>query len=242
MRLRPGLTRRAALQLGGAAVAASALPPWAWAAGKTGLHGLSIFGDLKYPADFKQFDDVNGAAPKGGRMNFQPPNWAYNQSPQTFNTLNSFVLKGDSPPRMEMTFDTLMTRASDEPDAIYGLVAESVDVSDDLSTYTFHLRPDARFNDGTPLTADDVAFSLMLIKEQGHPNISEPMQPMVKAEALDRVMMAEQYVIPSYTYLPDRIAYWDRFGHPDPYPRFTEGFPTVWWWDAAKAAKTGGGN
>ena len=60
-------------------------------------------------------------------------------------------------------------------------------------------------------------------------------------KALDRVMMAEQYVIPSYAYLPDRIAYWDRFGHPDPYPKFTEGFPTVWWWDAAKAAKTGGG-
>jgi microcin C transport system substrate-binding protein len=59
--------------------------------------------------------------------------------------------------------------------------------------------------------------------------------------ALDRVMMAEQYVIPSYTYLPDRIAYWDRFGHPDPYPKFDIGFPTVWWWDAAKAAKTGGG-
>jgi microcin C transport system substrate-binding protein len=57
--------------------------------------------------------------------------------------------------------------------------------------------------------------------------------------ALDRVMMAEQYVIPSYTILADRIAYWDRFGHPDPYPRFTIGFPTVWWWDADKAAKIG---
>jgi microcin C transport system substrate-binding protein len=60
--------------------------------------------------------------------------------------------------------------------------------------------------------------------------------------ALDRVLMANQYVIPSYTYLPDRIAYWDRFGHPDPYPRFTEGFPTVWWWDKDKAAKVGGAN
>ena len=59
--------------------------------------------------------------------------------------------------------------------------------------------------------------------------------------ALDRVLMANQYVIPSYTYLPDRIAYWDRFGHPDPYPRFTVGFPTVWWWDKDKAAKVGGG-
>jgi microcin C transport system substrate-binding protein len=59
--------------------------------------------------------------------------------------------------------------------------------------------------------------------------------------ALDRVLMANQYAIPSYTYLPDRIAYWDRFGHPDPYPRFTVGFPTVWWWDKDKAAKVGGG-
>jgi microcin C transport system substrate-binding protein len=60
-------------------------------------------------------------------------------------------------------------------------------------------------------------------------------------KALDRVMMAQQYVIPSYTILADRIAYWDRFGHPDPYPRFTIGFPTVWWWDAEKAAKIGSG-
>ncbi|MCR4281594.1 MAG: extracellular solute-binding protein [Bauldia sp.] len=59
-------------------------------------------------------------------------------------------------------------------------------------------------------------------------------------KALDRVMMADQYVIPSYTILPDRIAYWDRFGHPDPYPKFSIGFPTVWWWDAEKAAKIGG--
>jgi microcin C transport system substrate-binding protein len=60
--------------------------------------------------------------------------------------------------------------------------------------------------------------------------------------ALDRVMMAQQFVIPSYTILADRIAYWDRFGHPD-YDkiRFTIGFPTVWWWDAEKAAATGGG-
>jgi microcin C transport system substrate-binding protein len=59
-------------------------------------------------------------------------------------------------------------------------------------------------------------------------------------KALDRVLMAHQFVIPSYTILADRIAYWDRFGHPDPYPRFSVGFPTVWWWDEAKAAAVGG--
>ncbi len=165
-----------------------ALPPWAWAAGKTGLHGLSIFGDLKYPADFQHFDYINPDAPKGGRMNFQPPYRYFNQSFSTFNTLNSFVLKGDAPPRMEMTFDTLMASAADEPDALYGLVAESVDVSDDLSTYTFHLRREARFNDGTPLTADDVAFSFMLLKEKGHPIIAEPLIPMVSVEAVDETV------------------------------------------------------
>ncbi|HVY19517.1 MAG TPA: extracellular solute-binding protein [Bauldia sp.] len=182
----PMLTRRAALTLGAATVAASAVRvPWAWAAGKTGLHGLSIFGDLKYASDFRQFDYVDAKAPKGGRMNFQVPNWILNQNPQTFNTLNSFVLKGDAPPRTELLFDTLMARAYDEADAVYGLVAETVDVSDDLSTYTFHLRPEAKFNDGTPLTAEDVAFSLNLLKEKGHPQLAEPLQPMTKAEASD---------------------------------------------------------
>jgi microcin C transport system substrate-binding protein len=180
-----GLTRRAALQLGAAAAAIAASPPWAWAAGKTGLHGLSIFGDLKYPPVFKQFEYVRADALKGGRMNFQVPNWQLNQNPQTYNTLNGFVLKGDAPPRIELIFDTLMVRAYDEPDAVYGLVAETVDVSDDLSTYTFHLHPQAKFHDGTPLTAEDVAFSINLIKEKGHPSISEPLRPVTKAEATD---------------------------------------------------------
>ena len=113
-----GFTRRAALKLAGAA------PLWPSPrgacgggagqshplAGKTGLHGLSVFGELKYPKDFKQLDYVDATAPKGGRMNFQPPNWVYNQSTQTFNTLNTFVLKGDAPPRIELIFDTLMAR------------------------------------------------------------------------------------------------------------------------------------
>lgn len=60
-------------------------------------------------------------------------------------------------------------------------------------------------------------------------------------KALDRVLLANQYVIPSYTIEADRIAYWDRFGHPEPLPRFSIGFPTVWWWDADKAATVGGG-
>ena len=182
---RQGLTRRDAIRLAGAGALSAAMTPWAWAAGKAGLHGLSVFGDLKYGPDFTHFDYLNPDAPKGGRMVFQPPYWYFNQNVQTFNTLNSFVLRGDAPPRMELCFDSLMVSASDEPDAMYGLVAATVDVSEDGNAYSFHLRPEARFHDGTPLTAEDVAFSLMLIKADGHPNLSQVIREMVSAEARD---------------------------------------------------------
>jgi microcin C transport system substrate-binding protein len=147
-------------------------------------HGISVFGDLKYGPDFANFEWVNPAAPKGGRMVFVPPNWmSTNQNPQTFNTFNSYVLRGDAPPRIEMIFDSLMVRALDEPDALYGLVARSVERSEDGNTYTFRLRPEARFHDGSPVTADDVAFSLAILKEKGHPNISQTIREMTSAEA-----------------------------------------------------------
>jgi microcin C transport system substrate-binding protein len=93
------------------------------------------------------------------------------------------VLRGDAPPRMELCFDSLMAARLDEPDAMYGLVADTVDVSEDGNVFTFHLRPEARFHDGTPLTAEDVAFSLMLLKTDGHPNIAQVIREMVSAEA-----------------------------------------------------------
>ncbi len=183
--LRRGLTRREFTALGGAALLASALPPVAWGAGRTGLHGLSVFGELKYPQGFKKFDYVNGSAPKGGRMNFQPGNRYFNENFLTFNTLNAYVLKGDAPPRMSLTYDSLMASGGDEADAMYGLLAETVDVSDDGHVYTFHLRRGAAFSDGSPLTAADVAFTLQLLREQGHPNLSSLLKPMAKAVATD---------------------------------------------------------
>jgi microcin C transport system substrate-binding protein len=148
-------------------------------------HGISVFGDLKYPADFHHFDYVNPAAPKGGVFSLIPSVRAYNQSYQTFNSLNAYVLKGDGAQGMDMTFAPLMVRANDEPDAMYGLAAKSVQISPDKLTYRFTLRPEARFHDGSKLTARDAAFSLTTLKAKGHPLIVVQLRDMVKAEAPD---------------------------------------------------------
>lgn len=170
-----------------AAAAAALLPGRAFAASPAGtpLHGLSAFGDLKYPLRFAHFGYVNPDAPKGGTFAFGPPNWQTNQNVLTFNTLNAMTLKGDAPPRTELTFDSLMMRALDEPDALYGLLAESVTLSADRNSFDFLLREEARFHDGTPVTAQDVAFTYRLFKEKGHPALALPLAHLVSAEALD---------------------------------------------------------
>ena len=187
MERRTLLPRRDFLALGAAATAAALLPGRAFADTPTGvkLHGLSAFGDLKYKPDFTHFDYVKVDAPQGGTFNFSPPNWGQNQSPQTFNTLNSFVPKGDSPQRMEMCFDSLMVRALDEPDAVYGLIADGVTISNDRNSFTCSLRPQARFHDGTPLTAEDAAFTFKLLKDKGHPDYALPLTHLEDAVAKD---------------------------------------------------------
>ena len=177
-------SRRHVLGLGAGALSAPLLGPAKAGIGAE-VHGLSVFGDLKYPADFQRFDYINPAAPKGGIFSLIPSVRAYNQSYQTFNSLNAYVLKGDGVQGMDMTFAPLMVRASDEPDAMYGLVAKSVQISADKLTYRFTLRPEARFHDGSRLTAQDTAFSLTTLKTKGHPLIVVQLRDMVKAEAAD---------------------------------------------------------
>ena len=185
------LSRRHVLGLGAGALSVARFRSAAAATveGGTEAHGISVFGDLKYPADFPHFDYVNVAAPKGGMFSFIPSVRAYNQSYQTFNSLNAYVLKGDGAQGMDMTFAPLMARANDEPDAMYGLVAKSVQVSSDKLTYRFTLRPEARFHDGSKLTAQDAAFSLNTLKAKGHPLIVVQLRDMVKAEAADDAVL-----------------------------------------------------
>src|SRR5215469_525692 len=181
----PALSRRHILGLGLGALAAPYLRPAAANDVAAEAHGMSVFGDLKYPADFKHFDYVNPDAPKGGVFSFIPSVRAYNQSYFTFNSLNAYILKGEGAQGMDMTFAPLMVRAGDEPDAMYGLVAKSVRISPDKLIYRFTLRPEARFHDGSKLTAHDAAFSLNTLKTKGHPLILQQMRDMAKAEAED---------------------------------------------------------
>ena len=148
-------------------------------------HGLSAFGDLGYPPDFPHFRYVNPSAPKGGTFSQIGPDRLYNQNFLTFNSLNTFILKGDAAQGMELTFAALMVRSGDEPDAMYGLAAEKVRRSADGLIYQFFLRAGAKFHDGSPLTAQDVAFSLNILKEKGHPLISQLLRDFVGAKADD---------------------------------------------------------
>ncbi|KQQ48729.1 hypothetical protein ASF58_05585 [Methylobacterium sp. Leaf125] len=177
-------TRRAVVAGAGALGATLVLAPPARAAARTS-HGLSSFGDLKYPADFPNFDYVNPDAPRGGRFSAQIASTLGNQASDTFNTLNIYVLRGDGAAGMNLTFDSLMVRALDEPDALYGLLARSVEISEDGLRYRFALRPQARFHDGSRLTAHDVAASMRLLKEKGHPEISQVIRDLAEAIAED---------------------------------------------------------
>ncbi len=143
-------------------------------------HGLSAFGDLKYPENFAYFDYVNPTAPAGGKLSM-----IGSSGVTSFDSLNAFILKGQPAEGLILLFDSLMVRAMDEPDAMYGLLAQSAEISEDRQSVTFTLRPEARFHDGTPVTAADVAFSFDTLKKHGHPFIRLPLRDVIRAEAPD---------------------------------------------------------
>jgi len=161
-------TRRQFLSASAATAFASLVPSVSLANNPTGkkLHGLSAFGDLKY---------------------------LFNQSGQTFNTLNTFTLKGDAPAKMELCYDTLMAVSPDEPDSLYCALAQSVEISGDRNRYKFVLRPEPRFHDGSPVTAEDMAFSYTILKEQGHPQLSQTLRHLVEAIAIDEKTLELRY-------------------------------------------------
>jgi microcin C transport system substrate-binding protein len=143
------------------------------AADVTKSHGLSLFGDLKYGADFSHFDYVNPDAPKGGTVRYSAIG--------TFDNLNPYILKGNAAAPAAV-FDTLMARADDEPASAYGLVAESVEVPADRTWVQYNLRKEARFQDGSPITPKDVIWTFDALKEKGHPRFHLYYADVLKAE------------------------------------------------------------
>jgi microcin C transport system substrate-binding protein len=121
-------------------------------------HALTLFDDIKYGPDFKHFDYVNPAAPKGGRLR------VYGLG--SFDSLNPYTFKGD--PIGGAGNEALLTSSLDEPSTEYGLVAESVWFPEDWSSVVYRLRPEARFHDGQPMTPDDVIWSMQALRES-HP-------------------------------------------------------------------------
>ena len=142
-------------------------------------HGLSAFGELKYGPDFQHFDYVNPNAPKGGRLAHIGP-----AATITFDSFNPFILRGDAAQGLDLLFDSLMVRAMDEPDAVYGLVAKTAKLAADRRSVTFQLRPEAKFSDGSPVMAEDVAFSFEILKTKGHPQYRISLRDVVRAEVL----------------------------------------------------------
>ncbi|WP_246102012.1 extracellular solute-binding protein [Methylobacterium terricola] len=185
------LTRRAALALLSlaalpAGVRAQGAPPAGGAqtsnvpgsvAGDGWRHGLSLLGEPKYPADFTHFDYADPNAPKGGLVRFG--------SQGSFDNFNLIVagVKGDLESQIPLIYDTLLAQAQDEASTYYGLLADGVRPAEDLGSVVYRLRPEARWHDGQPVTADDVVFSFAVLKENS-PSYSSYYKNVTTAEAI----------------------------------------------------------
>jgi microcin C transport system substrate-binding protein len=202
------MSRRTFLRATGAAAAvgtAGGVPLRAGAEEATWQHGLAIFGDLKYPAGFPQFDYVNAAAPRGGVARLAVTG--------TFDNFNLVIagVKGQIAGGVDLIYETLFAGSLDEESSTYGLVAEAVSYPADRSAVTYRLRREARWHDGMPITPADVIFSFEAFKENS-PQLSAYYQHVKKAEqsgerdvtfTFDRGGIREMpYIVGELTVLP----------------------------------------
>jgi microcin C transport system substrate-binding protein len=140
-------------------------------------HGFADFGELKYPEGFAHFDYVNPDAPRGGEYSYAAQG--------TFDSFNPYTRKGRAGARSADHFESLLVSSYDEPGSAYGLIAESLEYPESQDWVIFNMRPEARFSDGTPVTADDVVFSHNLLLDQGLKSYADAVRKMIpKAEVL----------------------------------------------------------
>jgi microcin C transport system substrate-binding protein len=141
------------------------------------VEGLAMHGQPKYQPGFTHFDYVDPDAPKGGTLRLAAIG-------SIFDSLNPFILKGVPAAGSTLPFETLLVQSADEPYSEYGLIAQTVEVPPDRSWAIFTLRPQARWWDGTPITADDVVFSFNILKTRGAPQYRLYYQAVTKVETL----------------------------------------------------------
>lgn len=165
-------------------LAAAVLPGYA-------AHGLTINGELKYPEGFEQFAYVSKEARKGGSLVLH--------SIGTFDQMNPFTLKGEPPYAIEnLVFDTLGVSSLDEPFAEYGLIAKDISVAADKLSVVYTLNPEARFSDGSPVTVEDIAFSLETLKGPTvHPQYSYYYKDISGSEIIDQARIRFHFAQPN---------------------------------------------
>jgi peptide/nickel transport system substrate-binding protein len=141
-------------------------------------HGIAMQGEPALPPDFKNLPYVNPDAPQGGQLR--------QAITGTFDSLNPFIIKGNAANGIRTyVFESLMARNGDEPFSLYGLLAESIDVSDDRQTFIYKIRPEAKFSDGSSVTAADVVFSMETLRDNGRPNYKNNYSKVKSVETPD---------------------------------------------------------
>jgi microcin C transport system substrate-binding protein len=164
-------------------------------------HGLSVFGELKYGPEFTHFDYVDPRAPKGGKLSLIGP-----VPRDSFDSFNNFILKGDPAQGLDLLFDSLMVRAMDEPDAVYGLVASAAEIAGDGMSVTFTLRPEARFADGSALGAADVCDSFRLLKAHAIETIRITIRDVEACDVVDAATVRYRFAGTRTRDLPTTVA------------------------------------
>ncbi len=129
--------------------------------GFTRMHGMALVGELSLPPDFKNFPYVNPNAPKGGEVS--------TAAVGSFDSFNPFIVRGSAAAASLRVFESLMARSSDEPETAYAHIASFIEVPDDHRSVAFEIRPEARFHDGHPITADDVVWTFNTLRTEGRP-------------------------------------------------------------------------
>lgn len=156
----------------------------------TTTHGLSQFGELKYGPDYPHFDYVKPDAPFGGEYS----TWAFG----SFDSMNPYITKGRYGAGASIFVETLMAGNADEPDSVYGLIAETIEYPADRAWAIFNLRPKARFSDGTPVKASDVVFTHNVFLENGIPSYRAIMEAEIASvEAIGDYQVKFTFTHPS---------------------------------------------